>query len=137
VGLLRTARGKDGRPLANIGKVHEYGQTIAAPVTKAMLRYLHLMFRKGAKKKERHEGTMGIRLGEVLVVRVPPRPFIQPVADKFFGNKAIARKRMFARVAILMAGDLGHVAIAISDLGGITAAPLAQPAGPSGGPGGK
>lgn len=127
VGILRTARGKDGRPLANIAKVHEFGQTVAVPVTRAMLRFLHLMFRKGNKRSEQTGSSMTIREGEVLVVRIPPRPFIMPVAEKYFGNKAIAQKRMLARIAILMAGDLGHVKVSISDLGGIAVSPLPTP----------
>ena len=132
VGILRTARGKDGRPLANIAKTQEFGQTIAVPVTRAMLRFLHLMFRRGSKKKERTESTMGVGLGEVLVVRIPPRPFIGPVVERFYGNRALATKRFMARVSILMAGDLGKVSVGISDIGGITIRPLPTPSGPAG-----
>lgn len=133
VGILRSAVGKDGRSLIKLASVHEEGQTIAIPVTRAMLRFLHLMLRKGAKKSERTDGAMGVRLGEVLVVTIPPRPFIEPVVNRFFiKNKAAAKRRYMARVAILMAGDLGHVAIGISEFGAIGVFPLPVPAVPAG-----
>ena len=109
VGILRTARGKDGRPLAKVGRVHEFGQTIAVPVTKAMLRFLHVMFRKGGVQRGQGNESKALKVGETLVIKIEARPFIRPVVDKFYSNPAIVRSRFNARLGALLGGQFGSV----------------------------
>lgn len=109
VGILRTSRGKDGRPLANIARVHEFGQTIAVPVTRAMLRFLHTMYAKGGKKSSKSTSTDKMELGSTMLIRIPARPFIQPVVDKFYSNPAVVRARFNARVGFILGGAFGTV----------------------------
>lgn len=109
VGILRTARGKsDGRPLANIASVHENGQTIAIPITRAMIRFLHAMFRSGAGSKQ-SGSSQPLREGQVLVIKIPPRPFIRPVIEKFYSNATEVRARFFGRLGRLLGNEFGSV----------------------------
>lgn len=110
VGVHRTARGKDGRYLSSVAKVHEFGQTIAIPVTRAMLRFLMVMF-KQADSPQQTSKPGRLRVGGQLIVKVPARPFIRPVVEKhYLGPNAVeARRRFLSRVGKLMRGKLGHV----------------------------
>jgi len=67
VGVLRTAREKNGSAVADIAAIHEYGAPKA---------------------------------------NIPARPFLQPVED---ATGKDSPKRMLARVAILLGGDLGRL----------------------------
>lgn len=107
IGVLRTARGKNGRPLAKIARVHEFGQTIAIPVTPAMIRFLHLMFSKSSPQKGQSGRSKGLHVGDTLIVKVPARPFIQPVADKFYSNPVVVRARFNMRLGALLGGTFG------------------------------
>lgn len=66
VGLLRTAKNKQGEELANLGHIHEYGRIVK--VTPKMRGYL------GA--------VLGIHLKpDTIAITIPARPFLQPVLD--------------------------------------------------------
>lgn len=110
VGVPRSARGRDGRPLANIARVHENGQTIAIPVTRAMLRFLMAMFRTGGAQRQTSKPG-GLRVGGVLIVKIPARPFIMPVVQKHYLGAAApeAKRRFLSRVGRLMRNQLGSV----------------------------
>lgn len=109
IGVMRTARGKrDGRPLASIAQVHEFGQTIAVPVTRAMLRFLHTMFRREGGRGQAG-ASQPLREGEVLVVRIPPRPFIRPVIEANYSNPVTTRGRFFGRIGRLLQGQYGTI----------------------------
>lgn len=109
IGVMRTARGKkDGRPLASIAKVHEFGETIAVPITRAMLRFLHAMFRQQGGR-EQANASQGLRVGEILIVKIPPRPFIQPVVEMHYSNPTKVRARFFGRVGRLLGGQYGQI----------------------------
>lgn len=104
IGVLRSARGRSGGPLINIAEVHEFGAgPIVIPVTPAMRKFLMAAFRQELGGSE--GGAGGVARG-IIIVRIPPRPFIQPVADAFF-NGPDARLRFQARVAANMGGILG------------------------------
>ncbi|HHV62119.1 MAG TPA: hypothetical protein GXX51_05715 [Firmicutes bacterium] len=66
VGLLRSARGKDGQSLVNIGEVHEFGCVI--PVTPKMRGFFR--------------GVFGVNLKpSTTAIRIPPRPYLRPVLE--------------------------------------------------------
>lgn len=109
VGIMRTAKGKrDGRPLASIAEIHEFGRTIAVPITRAMLRFLHTMFRREGAA-EQSGSSQGLRVGQVLIIRIPPRPFIRPVIETFYSDQQAVRARFFGRLGRLLGNQFGQV----------------------------
>lgn len=85
VGVHRSAR--KGR--ARIGEIQETGRNIR--VTPKMRRFLHAMLRKSGAPR-------GARGGASVTIRIPPRPFIGPIVDKFKDSNEL-QKRLLARVA--------------------------------------
>lgn len=102
VGVLRSATGKNGN-LHNIAEIHEFGAgPFAVPYTDAMRKFLFAAFNAGKPRygPKAPSGTSGsgITGRRVLIITIPPRPFIQPVADKYFGGP-VAAARFRANVA--------------------------------------
>jgi hypothetical protein len=116
VGVLRSARGKGGRKLINIAEVHEFGsRPIMIPVTPAMRKFLMAAF-SASGLTGGGGGGGGFRRG-IIIVKIPARPFIRPVIEKYFdGPKAAAR--FHARVAANLGGILGHFGPARGGPGG-------------------
>lgn len=120
VGVLRKSKSKDGKSLANIGQIQEFGATV--PVTDKMRRYLWAKLRRagitvqsGPKmpptrdtkgRYKRQQATFGT--GKNVFV-IPPRPFIAPVIATY-AKPADVKKRFYANVAAAMDGDWGRVA---------------------------
>lgn len=100
VGVLNNATNKDGKKLVNIGITHEFGgRPVVLPVTPKMRKFLHFAFEKaGLPPKD------GLPTG-VIVVRVPARPFLSPVFQKY-GSKAQVQARMGERLRFLLTGHL-------------------------------
>lgn len=66
VGLLRTAKNKQGEELANLGHIHEYGRIVR--VTPKMRGYL--------------AAVLGLHLKpETIAITIPARPFLRPVLN--------------------------------------------------------
>ncbi len=87
VGIKRSARGQDGRRLAEVADAQERGVgPIAIAMTPAMRRYLGLLKSRG--------GGSGGGSGAV-VVRVPARPFLKPAFESAIRG---ARRRLAAHV---------------------------------------
>jgi hypothetical protein len=94
VGILRNARGADGRSLVNLAEVHEFGKgPIVIPLTPAMRRYLFLLLKRASVAEKRGSGK------GVVVTSIPARPFLRPAFDKFSRG---ARERFLSRVARLL-----------------------------------
>lgn len=127
VGVLYTARGEDGRKLADIAKINEYGATIRTVLTKARLRFLRGIMRKARLSS----GDSGREQGAVGFTRIPPRPFLQPIFDMYSGMRGGLRFQ--ARVAQKLGGMLG--VLNHPDLGGKN--PVAIPGKLLGGKGAK
>lgn len=118
VGVLRSAKRPDGKQLFNIARVHEEGQTMVIPTSPKMIRLLMAIFRQsGVKRKSkalrkrlmRHfsdEERSGVATG-VIVVRVPPRPFIRPVIEEILRHPIALQERMTTRVAYRLKLALG------------------------------
>jgi len=107
VGVLRSARSKDGKDLHNIAAIHEFGfGPIIIEVTPAMRRFLMAAFRAELKGFGSGPSSKGTMKNGILVIFIPPRPFIRPVAERYFDN-AEAGARFAMRVALLLGGALG------------------------------
>ncbi len=87
VGVLRSARSSVGRGLINIAAVQEFGATIVIRLTPKMRKFLAMVFRQAGLPEP------ASRSGPTIVIKIPPRPFLQPVADKLrpgAGDRVIA-----------------------------------------------
>lgn len=66
VGILRTARGKEGDSLVNIGEVHEFGAIV--PVTPKLRGFF--------------AGVFGVHLkATTTALKIPARPYLRPVLE--------------------------------------------------------
>ena len=102
VGVLKAARGKDGRKLFDIALLHEKGsRPIVIRITPKMQRLLAVMFggRRGLKKSA--AGVQGI-----IIVQIPARPFLAPVFKRF-ARPSMVKNRFLARVAKQLKGEYG------------------------------
>jgi hypothetical protein len=109
VGIPKTARGEDGRNLAEIGGINEYGGVVRASISKARMRLIAAAMRKTRGRSSGSGGGAGIGM-----VRIPARPFIRPVIAMYGGRRGA--ERYMARVARKLGGLLG--VINHPDLGG-------------------
>jgi len=99
VGILRTARGRDGQRLVNVAQVHEFGKVVAFRLTPKSQAFVASMMRKaGVEPRE------GKSAGGIVVVTIPARPFLRPVWEKLSKD---APARVVRRVARILGGDLG------------------------------
>ena len=95
VGIKRTATGRDGRKLINIAQVHEFGARIAIAMSDKMRAFLHAMFREAGIPPRPGRGR------SVIVIIIPPRPFLRPVWKKLAPT---ASKRYVANIDKLLKG---------------------------------
>ncbi len=91
VGVPRKARDNDGNPTIDIAKLNEFGSDpIVIPMTPKMRRFLFVLFREAGVSRKKGTGK------GVVVMRIPPRPFLRPAFNKF---KKGAQKRFLERVS--------------------------------------
>ncbi len=96
VGILRSARSKDGESLVNIADIHEFGRgPFLVPITPKSRGFLG------------HAGVQPVP-SRVAVITIPARPFITPVFRKF-GKPSDAKRRIMRRMAKNMGGKLGKI----------------------------
>jgi hypothetical protein len=128
VGVLRTARGRDGQPLANVAELNEWGsRPIVIQVTPKMRRFLAAALRSGGGGGGGGGGGSG---GPgIIVVQIPARPFIRPVVDRYYGNEREVADRYLRRVGTLLGGDFGGPGVPTRGRGGVGGAGL--PVAPS------
>lgn len=124
VGVLRTARAKDGRSLVNVAEVQEFGsRPIVVRITPKMRAFLNAALAslnakgtRGRDKSGRFTKAKTIRYRGsgtgIAVIQIPARPFIRPTVDKYM-KPADVRVRFLARVGRLLDGDFGQMGIAI------------------------
>jgi hypothetical protein len=104
VGVLRTARNRQGKSLANVAELNEFGsRPIVIQITPKMRRFLAMALRNAGGGGG---GGGGNRTG-ILVVQIPARPFIRPVVDQLYSNPSEVGARFSRRVATLLMGDFG------------------------------
>ncbi len=93
VGIPGSARGRDGRSLSARAEAHEFGTgPTVVPITPRMRRFLFALYRQAGRTPG---GTPGTSKG-VVVIHMPPRPFLRPVLAAF---QVGATRRFLARVA--------------------------------------
>lgn len=115
VGIQRSARSKDGRPLVNVAELMEYGgPPVVIPITPKMRRFLAML----AKKMGRMPGEGGSGKG-VVVTQTPARPFLRPAFEVW---RKGASDRFMRRVA-------WEMAFGVSAPPGVSGAPLAAGSG--------
>lgn len=104
VGVLRSARNRAGRPLVNIAALNETGsRPIVVRLTPKARAFLHAAFRRAGLDAPRPgQPSTGI-----AVLRIPPRPFLAPVFEKYAQPGQISR-RFLDRVAAQLRGDFGR-----------------------------
>ena len=92
VGVLRKARGKGGSSLANVAEIHEFGAgPFVVPMTPKMRRFLFALLKKAGVEPSNSGGGKG-----VVVIQIPPRPFLRPAFEAF---KKGVQKRFLQRIA--------------------------------------
>lgn len=115
VGVLRTARGRQGQPLANVAELNEWGsKPIVITITPKMRRFLAAALSQGGGGGGGSD-TGGIG---VVVVQIPARPFIRPVVDRYYGNQREVAGRFLQRVGRALRGDFGGPGVSPSGRGG-------------------
>lgn len=111
IGVLRGASEPNGQSFANVADVMENGRTFVMRVTPKMRRLIMMamreagILRKRRSKKDRDAGVMAKR---VIVVRIPPRPFVGPVMRKLQQNPSAVKARLRQRTAKLLGYSLGR-----------------------------
>jgi hypothetical protein len=121
VGVLRSARAKNGKPLVNIAEVHEFGsRPIAIRITPKMRRFLQALNasmgemgrdEKGRFTKRKRVTFWGNGTG-IVIVQIPARPYLRPAFDKYMKGDEV-KMRFLARVGLLLGGDFGQMGISI------------------------
>jgi hypothetical protein len=97
VGVLRSAQSASGDSLVDIATIHEFGAgPTVIPMTPAMRRFLFALFKSVgiSPRAGAHGGGAG-----VIVVQIPPRPFLRPAFRAF---QTVAPSRFLRRVARAM-----------------------------------
>ncbi len=134
VGVLRTAKGRNGQPLANIAELNEYGsRPIIIRVTQKMREVLGMAARLMGKESPRQSGGDGGSSSNIMVIRIPARPFLRPIAEKFFRPEDV-KKRFLARVGRALDGHFGQVSIPIPDARGAPGGSAGGAPAPGGAP---
>lgn len=94
VGVLRTARSGEGRPLFDVASVQEFGSgPIIIPLTPRMRRFLHRILREAGTPAARSR----VSGAKVVVTQVPPRPFLRPAYGVFTRQTALRFRERFLR----------------------------------------
>jgi phage gpG-like protein len=104
VGVLRSATSRAGGSLVDIAALHEFGsRPIIVKITPKVRALLHAAFRKAGLDQPRADRPST----GVAVIRIPARPFLRPVFEKYGAPEDVA-KRFMERVAKLLGGDFGR-----------------------------
>lgn len=100
IGIKRGAPHKSG--VANLAFIHEFGATINVNKTRKMVRFLAAAFRSAGQSF----GSGGSGKA-TITIRIPPRPFVSPVLEKYAQPDDVV-DRFWTRVSARLAGDLGR-----------------------------
>ncbi|WP_428261180.1 phage virion morphogenesis protein, partial [Haliangium sp.] len=95
VGILRSARSRDGERLVDIARVHEFGKVVVYRMNDKARRVVAMMMREAGVEPAGPGSKNGI-----VVNKIPARPFLGPVFAKL---KESAPARVFGRVVHLLA----------------------------------
>lgn len=103
IGILYSAKTKDGKGVANIASMMENGAgPIVVPITDKSRKFFHAALAKAGLSPEGkgHGGGHAI-----AIIRIPPRPFMRPIFDKFAKPEDV-RQRFYERIVTIF-GDAG------------------------------
>jgi hypothetical protein len=107
VGIMRSAKNKQGKSLVNLGELHEFGsRTFTVPFTAKMRKFLFAAMRAAGLSSLGGKGKGGGGKS-VLTIRIPARPFIGPVVEHDAKPDDVM-KRFWNNVAAGMGFDLGR-----------------------------
>ncbi len=107
IGVLRTARTANGYALVNVAKIQEEGsRPITIRMTPKMRRFLFAMLPKRRRRVQHPLRSPG---GGIIIIRIPARPFLKPVFEKY-AKSAVIRARFIARFQLCMGGEFGKPA---------------------------
>jgi phage gpG-like protein len=101
VGVPSNKRSQDGSRLVSIAGVHEFGKTIAIPVTAKMVKFL--MAQLSEQGIAPSGGTGSFRVGSVLIIKIPERSFLRATADAHFRGSQF-EQRVLDRIAKILGG---------------------------------
>jgi hypothetical protein len=105
VGVLRNAKGKNGKAIAKIAEINEFGsRPIVIRLTLKAHRFLMMAFRKAGIDRQRSEGPKGAM---IVIVQIPARPVFTPVFEKYLSDQGAVAERVMGRIARRLSGDLG------------------------------
>lgn len=100
IGVLRTAKGRDGHALLNIAKIHEEGTgTFVVPITPKSSAWYHMMLKKSGMSVVPKGGGGH----NIAIIRIPARPFLRPVFEKY-GKPNDVRDRFYKNLTAALAG---------------------------------
>lgn len=99
VGVKSSKTSSDGTRMVDIARVHEFGKIIVVRVTDKMRRFL--MVRLGEVGGPSGGGG-GLKVGSVLVIRIPRRSFLQQTFDHEYGVPSAVKQRILQDVAMVM-----------------------------------
>lgn len=102
VGIDRSARAPKGGSLAEVARLNEEGGVITintSSMSGAFFKFLGMLMKKSGKSKPSSKRPKG-----VIIIKIPPRPFIAPVFQELYDNRLKAKARMMSRVAKNMGG---------------------------------
>lgn len=109
VGILRSARAKNGKSLANIGAIHEVGASWSRPMTTKQRRFIFAMLKKTGMLQEGPKlpgGRFYSGSDGMLHITIPARPTFGPVLEKY-AKPSDVKKRFTANLAKALGYDLG------------------------------
>lgn len=112
-----------GLPVHEIARINEYGSSMTIRVTPRMRAWLMAQIRKlhgqqyekgkGRDAKGRFMSRTKLPAGKgklkrgVMVIKIPPRPFISPVLKVLKANRASVNMRLEDRIAKYLGGKMG------------------------------
>jgi hypothetical protein len=102
VGIKRAGKGGPGKGGANLAALHEFG---GGPWTRPMSDKQRRFLAAAARAAGIPFGDPS-KGGHSLTIKIPARPFMQPVIDKFAQGEDV-KKRFWNAVARSMGGDFG------------------------------
>jgi len=103
MGVLRGARTPSGEDLVNVAAVQEFGSVHVMKMTPAMMRYFAVLFDWSSDDVDFSEWTgSGTRASSdrVVIVRIPPRPFMSPVIEQIIANPVAVKLRLARSIAV-------------------------------------
>ncbi len=110
IGILRTARAGDGKPLVNIATVQEFGAgPFTIELTEKVRRYLGVLMKEAHGESDIPKPWWLLKAKanprRTIIIRIPARPFVRPIFEVFAKPEDV-KKRLEERMVKLLKGTL-------------------------------